>query len=158
MFENTVEVFFIKIVPILQSSIQHSVMLFNSSLLSLSFTAFVPLTNWFQVLTASSMKMTVVWDVVPCSLVEVEQRFRGARCLHHQGDDDPNDGGSKHLRNVGKLLPDYTAQHPRRQSSLPLNNCQHLHTKQACTPPCQPIDSHTCLCSLCLHITVRFLF
>jgi hypothetical protein len=27
------------------------------------------------------------------------------------------DGGSKHLWNVGKLLPDYTAQHPRRQSS-----------------------------------------
>jgi hypothetical protein len=27
----------------------------------------------------------------------------------------PDDGGSKHLRNVGKLLLDYTAQHPRRQ-------------------------------------------
>jgi hypothetical protein len=25
----------------------------------------------FQVLTAASMKMTVFWDVVPCSLVEV---------------------------------------------------------------------------------------
>jgi hypothetical protein len=24
----------------------------------------------------------------------------------------PDDGGSKHLWNVGKLLPDYTAQHP----------------------------------------------
>jgi hypothetical protein len=30
------------------------------------------------------------------------------------GDDD---GGSKHLWNVGKLLPDYTAQQPRRQPS-----------------------------------------
>jgi hypothetical protein len=29
----------------------------------------------------------------------------------------PDDGGSKHLWNVGKLLPDYTAQHPRRQLS-----------------------------------------
>jgi hypothetical protein len=31
------------------------------------------------------------------------------------GWDHPDDGGSKHL--FGKLLPDYTAQHPRRQSS-----------------------------------------
>jgi hypothetical protein len=29
----------------------------------------------------------------------------------------PQDGGSKHLWNVGQFLPDYTAQHPRRQSS-----------------------------------------
>jgi hypothetical protein len=28
-----------------------------------------------------------------------------------------DDEGSKHLRNVGKLLPDYTAQQPRRQPS-----------------------------------------
>jgi hypothetical protein len=38
------------------------------------------------------------------------------RCLlistHH-----PNDGGSKHLWNVSKLLPYYKAQHPRRLSS-----------------------------------------
>jgi hypothetical protein len=31
------------------------------------------------------------------------------------GDDHPDDGGSKRLRNVGKFLPDYTAQQPRRQ-------------------------------------------
>jgi hypothetical protein len=39
-----------------------------------------------QVLTAASMKMTVLWDVVPCSLVEVYRRFGGAYCLHHQGE------------------------------------------------------------------------
>jgi hypothetical protein len=38
----------------------------------------------FQVLTAASMKMTVVWDVAPCSLVEIYQRFRGSYCRHHQ--------------------------------------------------------------------------
>jgi hypothetical protein len=27
-------------------------------------------------------KMAVFWDVAPCSLVEVYQRFRGACCLH----------------------------------------------------------------------------
>jgi hypothetical protein len=40
----------------------------------------------FQVLTAASMKMAVFWVVAPCSLVEVYRRFRGACCLHHQGD------------------------------------------------------------------------
>jgi hypothetical protein len=39
----------------------------------------------FQVLTATSMKMAVLWDVAPCSLVEIDQRFRGDSCLHHQG-------------------------------------------------------------------------
>jgi hypothetical protein len=34
-------------------------------------------------------------------------------CNH---DPRPDDGGSKHLWNVGKLLPDYTAQHPRRHT------------------------------------------
>jgi hypothetical protein len=29
----------------------------------------------------------------------------------------PDDGGSKNLWNVGKLLPDYTVQQPRRRSS-----------------------------------------
>jgi hypothetical protein len=45
--------------------------------------------------------MTVFWDIAPCSLAEVYRRFRG----------------SKHLLNVGELLPDYTAQQPGRQLS-----------------------------------------
>jgi hypothetical protein len=32
------------------------------------------------------MKMTTFWDIVPCSLAEVEGCFRCAYCLHHQGD------------------------------------------------------------------------
>jgi hypothetical protein len=31
------------------------------------------------------MKFRVLWDVAPCSHIEVDQRFRGAYCLHHQG-------------------------------------------------------------------------
>jgi hypothetical protein len=31
--------------------------------------------------------MAVFWVVAPCSLVEVYRRFRGAYCLHHQGDE-----------------------------------------------------------------------
>jgi hypothetical protein len=34
----------------------------------------------------ASLKMTVFWDVALYSLVEVDQRFRSAYCLHHQGD------------------------------------------------------------------------
>jgi hypothetical protein len=71
----------------------------------------------FQVLTAANMKMTVFWDVAPCCLLEVYRRLRGVCCLHHQGDHFPDDRGSKHLWNVDKRLPDYTEQHPRRQSS-----------------------------------------
>jgi hypothetical protein len=72
------------------------------------------------------IKMAVFWVTVPCSLVEVYRRFRGTCYLHHQGDDD---WGSKHHWNVGKLLPDYTAQQLRIQSSsyLPPWEPQILH-------------------------------
>jgi ribosomal protein S12 len=39
----------------------------------------------FQILTAASVKFRAVWDVAPCSHVEVDRRFRGVYCLHHQG-------------------------------------------------------------------------
>jgi hypothetical protein len=45
----------------------------------------------FQVPAAAGMKMTVLLSsgmiyVVLSSLVETDQCFRGAYCLHHQGD------------------------------------------------------------------------
>jgi hypothetical protein len=43
---------------------------------------------------ATSMKMTVFSVVMPYSLVEVYQHFRGAYCLHHQGD-------GIHVRGIG---------------------------------------------------------
>jgi hypothetical protein len=46
----------------------------------------------FQVFTAASMKMTVFWDVAPCSVLEIDRRFKD----------------SKHLWNVGQLLPPVT--------------------------------------------------
>jgi hypothetical protein len=55
----------------------------------------------FQVLTATSVMMTVFKDVAPCSLVEIDRRFRGAYCLSLQDDDD---GDSKHLLNVGQFI------------------------------------------------------
>jgi hypothetical protein len=47
----------------------------------------------FEVLTVTSTKMAVFCVVSPCNMVDVYRRFRGAYCLHHQGDD----GGSKQL-------------------------------------------------------------
>jgi hypothetical protein len=29
--------------------------------------------------------MTAVWDTAPFSIEEVDRRFRGTYCLHHQG-------------------------------------------------------------------------
>jgi hypothetical protein len=41
----------------------------------------------FQVLKAASMMFRVVfWDILPCKMI-VDRRFRGAYCLHHQGDE-----------------------------------------------------------------------
>jgi hypothetical protein len=52
----------------------------------------------FQVLTATSMKFRVFWDVAPCIQV----------------DDRPDDGGSMHLCNVSEDQLEYIALHPRR--------------------------------------------
>jgi hypothetical protein len=47
------------------------------------------MTDVSEVLNASiiraNVKMTVFWNVAPCNLVEIDRRFRGAYCLHHQG-------------------------------------------------------------------------
>jgi hypothetical protein len=65
------------------------------------------------------MKMAVLRLVAPCSLVDVYQLFKGDCCLNHQGalTHRPDDGASKHLRNIGTLLLDYTVQEPRRNYS-----------------------------------------
>jgi hypothetical protein len=41
----------------------------------------------FQVLTARRMKMTILYDVAPYSLVDTDQRFREAYRLRHHGDE-----------------------------------------------------------------------
>jgi hypothetical protein len=71
--------------------------------------------------------MAVFWVVAPCSLVEVYRRFRlfAASIIRAIA----LDGGSKHIWNVGKLLPDYTEQQPRRQPS-------------SYSPPWEPEISH----------------
>jgi hypothetical protein len=62
------------------------------------------------------MKMTVFWDthyIVKHTLTDVSEVFIASFIrAHHR----PDDGGIN-LRNIGQLLRDYTAQHPRRLSS-----------------------------------------
>jgi hypothetical protein len=41
----------------------------------------------FHVLMVVNMKMTASWDTTPCNLIEVDWHFRGANCLHHQGNE-----------------------------------------------------------------------
>jgi hypothetical protein len=62
----------------------------------------------FQVLTASSMKFRVFWDVAPCSQVEVDRRLRVAYCLHR-----PDDGSGTHL-----YIPEDSKLHFEGWSSL----------------------------------------
>jgi hypothetical protein len=59
----------------------------------------------FHVYTTASMKMTGLWDMAPCSLVEEDRRFRRANCLHHQ-DNRPDDGGSTPLWIICLVLRD----------------------------------------------------
>jgi hypothetical protein len=99
----------------------------------------------FQVLTAASMKMTrAFWDTVPCSVVEVYRRFRGAYCLHHHGDHRKYDGGSMHLWNVDLLLRHYTAQYPTRlSSSKSCNLCLFQNLKHVPLSPARAYMSRT---------------
>jgi hypothetical protein len=53
----------------------------------------------FQVLIAASIKMRAFWDIVVCSLVGIDRRFRGAYCLHHH----PNEP-AHYLQKQGQLL------------------------------------------------------
>jgi hypothetical protein len=47
-----------------------------------------------------NVEITAFWDTSPCSLLEADRRFRGAYCLHHEGDL-PDNGSIVHLWNVG---------------------------------------------------------
>jgi hypothetical protein len=61
----------------------------------------------FSVFHAAVMKVTVFWDDAPCSVAEIDRRFRCAFCLRHPDDE---------LKRLS-VLGDYTAQHSRSHSS-----------------------------------------
>jgi hypothetical protein len=73
-------------------------------------TGFVKISQYevrFQVLTAADVKVTAL--ILHHVIQFIDLYLFSCR---------PDDGGRKRLWNVGKLLSDYTAQHPRRQSWL----------------------------------------
>jgi hypothetical protein len=56
----------------------------------------------FQILTAVSVKKTALWDILSCSLAEVDRRFRGALLPPSTRFHRRDEGGtsSMHIRNV----------------------------------------------------------
>jgi hypothetical protein len=69
----------------------------------------------FEVLTAGTMMIPVLWDVMLCSLLDGYQCFRGIWYLSLQGGGVSEDRGSiaspRHLY-LSTCLPNYTALHP----------------------------------------------
>jgi hypothetical protein len=63
---------------------------FQVRVISEYYEIYMPRLGRFRVLTAATVKMTVVWDAAPCSLAEI----RGVFWLHHHRTDD---GSSEHL-------------------------------------------------------------
>jgi hypothetical protein len=53
----------------------------------------------FKFLTEASMKMAAFWDITSSSVLEFDRS--------------PDDGGSKHIRNIGRLLWDCTLQYKK---------------------------------------------
>jgi hypothetical protein len=50
----------------------------------------------YEVLMATNMKISVVWDAATCDLIGCDRHFRGVDYRRHY----PNDGSSKLMRNV----------------------------------------------------------
>jgi hypothetical protein len=50
------------------------------------------------------LKIAAFWDTEPCSLYGVDRRFRGAVCLHHQGDEG-SDVHTRRRENVKSHIP-----------------------------------------------------
>jgi hypothetical protein len=57
----------------------------------------------FQVLTATNVKIAIVWDVALRSLIDTERRFKESYLLHHLHH--PDDGDSKVIWNASQYLP-----------------------------------------------------
>jgi hypothetical protein len=65
------------------------------------------------------MKVKAFWDVMPRILVEVDRRFRGVYCLHHQGGEihRPDDETTR------RYIPEGYHIHTRLRENLKYYNC-----------------------------------
>lgn len=70
------------------------------------------------------LKVALLWNAEPCSLIEILRCFRCDYCLNQHGNESKiyvrgDNWGSNHLWNVDQCIyPDYPTQHLRRQSSF----------------------------------------
>jgi hypothetical protein len=92
----------------------------------------------YQVLTAASMKMAVFWVVAPCSLVDVNHRFRGTYCLYHHGDELQAASTSDTLVNFYQTTrrnnPEDSHLHTRRRENLKSHFIICVHIKWTSRP------------------------
>jgi hypothetical protein len=97
--------------------------------------------------------MTAFWDVAQRNLVEIDGCFRGAYCLYHHGVDrrfgcvycmhrQGDERSSMHPCKVIVFLPDYTALHPRRQTSLYSLSWEHEISSSECPFNVQSASRH----------------
>jgi hypothetical protein len=77
----------------------------------------------------------VFWDILPCKMI-VDQRFRGAYCLHHQGQRQPLKGQS-------------TLDLTSRVVALGFQNSGVLHQKRISTTDVRGLNSEPTLLSPC---------
>lgn len=61
----------------------------------------------YQTLAMMNIKITVTWDVAPCSVVHMYQYF-GWTALY------PKDRHSKFFQNIATCAPNYRTEHPTR--------------------------------------------
>jgi hypothetical protein len=54
----------------------------------------------FHVVMTASMKMTGLWDLAPCSIMEIGRHFKSAYCLHHQVDNSSHRSASTRLHDA----------------------------------------------------------
>jgi hypothetical protein len=88
------------------------------------------------------------WDMTPCSLVDVEGRFRGTCCFFYS-----ENGGGTFLRNSRMNVPHSMTSLPRRDcSKISINSFWfpksiiHIHPSTFCAPPLIIFSVYRCAC------------
>jgi hypothetical protein len=77
--------------------------------------------------------MAVFWDVVPCSLVEIYGRLKGACCLHYQG----TLTSVNFYQTTRRNIPEGSYLHTRRRENLKSHQLFHLlQFKKVFSPTC----------------------
>jgi hypothetical protein len=76
------------------------------------------------------LTMTVVWDVAPCGLVEINRRFRGAYCLHYQANPPRPDDGAVSTSETSVNFYQTTRRNIPDDSHLHIRRCGNRNSHQ----------------------------